>query len=827
MHGNGECRTFAPMKNCNRILYIAGGLLIPFSAYANFTTDNRIAERNEYKAALSLADSSRIFNLDEVVVVSQPKESSLLRNQPMASTVFSTNETAKLGIRDITDVALYVPSFQMPAYGSRLTSSMYIRGIGSRVNNPAVGVYLDGMPLLSKSAYNVHTYQLDRIDVLRGPQGTLYGMNTEGGLVRLYSKNPMTSKGTDIKLGIGSRLYRNFEFANYSKLSYNTAMSVAGFYSGQNGFLHNTTTGERADSYNEAGGKIRIINQYSNHLSYDFIADYQYANQNAFPYGSLDIESGNTSSPSTNRDGKYKRNMLNAAFNIKYIMPGWTFNSTTSYQFLADRMNMDQDYTALDFMHLRQKQLQNGITQEFAVKGNNGKNWRHTSGLFGSYQWMRTESPVYFDTDFTTNMANTIQTAMYNAMVASMANKFINMPGMTEEKAKAMAEATIARAGGVSVNSLSLEVPGMFHTPQFNLGVFHESSIDLTKRLTMTIGLRYDYSRTKIDYNTSALMTTAVNVMGIEATSSLRSLLQNSKSNDYNQVLPKLGFTWKIDNSGSNVYAIVSKGYRSGGYNIQMFSDILQTELRNNSGMAMREGGDIQHTAEDYEKINSTISYKPEFSWNYELGSHLNLFNNTVQADLSAYYMKIRNQQLSVMAGTYGFGRMMVNAGRSHSCGLEASLRGMALDNRLSWCATYSYTRSIFDNYKEENKGMTTDYKDNYVPFIPQHTFSVAADWSIPFNGNYMKNIVIGANTTGQGKTYWDEANSFSQKFYALLGAHADIVFKDFTLSIWSRNITSTKYNTFAFSSSATGKKLYHAQSGNPFQIGVDIRMHF
>ena len=322
-------------------------------------------------------------------------------------------------------------------------------------------------------------------------------------------------------------------------------------------------------------------------------------------------------------------------------------------------------------------------------------------------------------------------------------------------------------------------------------------------------------------------MTTAVSVMGVEATSTLRSLLQNNKSNGFNQVLPKLGFTWKIDNSGSNVYAIVSKGYRSGGYNIQMFSDILQTELRKNSGMAMREGGDIQHTAEDYEKINSTISYKPEFSWNYELGTHLNLFNNTVQADLSAFYMKIRNQQLSVMAGTYGFGRMMVNAGRSHSCGLEASLRGMALDNRLSWSATYSYTRPVFDNYTEESNGTTTDYKDNYVPFIPQHTFSVAADWSIPFSGNCLKTIVIGANTTGQGKTYWDEANTFSQKFYALLGAHSDVVFKDFTVSVWSRNITSTKYNTFAFSSSATGRKLYHAQIGNPFQIGVDVSMHF
>ena len=826
MHSFGEWCNFAPMKNCNRILFIAGGLLTSFHAVADTNNKGNISADNEYTEITSLADSSRIFNLDEVVVVSQPKESSILRHQPMASSVFSYKETDRLGIRDISDISRFVPSFQMPAYGSRLTSSMYIRGIGSRVNNPAVGVYLDGMPLLSKNSYNIHIYQIDRADVLRGPQGTLYGMNTEGGLVRLYSKNPLTHKGTDIKLGLGSRLYRNVEFANYSKISYNTAVSIAGFYNGGNGFFRNNATGNRADSYNEAGGKLRIVNQYSNKLTYDFTADYQYVNQGAFPYGALDLTTNKTAAPSTNRDNKYRRNMLNSAFNIKYTIPGWTFNSTTSYQFLSDQMNMDQDYTALDYMHLQQKQLQNGFTQEFAVKGSR-KNWRHSSGLYGSYLWLRTDSPVYFDKDFTNSMAGTIRNAMYDAMVTSMANKFMNIPGITEDGAKEMAAAAIDKAGGVSVNSLSMSVPGLFHTPQFNLGIFHESAIDLTKNLTMTIGLRYDYSHVGIDYKTSALMTTAVSVMGIDATSTLRSLLDHKNSNNFNQVLPKLGFTWRINDNGSNVYAIVSKGYRSGGYNIQMFSDILQAELRKNSGMAMREGGDIQHTAEDYEKINSTISYKPEFSWNYELGTHLNLFNNSIQADLSAFYMKIRNQQLSVMAGTYGFGRMMVNAGRSHSCGLEASLRGMAIDNRLAWSATYSYTRSIFDKYREENNGETTDYKDNYVPFIPQHSFSVTADWTIPFNGKVLKNIVIGANTTGQGKTYWDEANTFSQKFYATLGAHIDATFKAVTVSLWSRNITDTRYNTFAFSSNATGKTQYLAQRGNPFQIGVDASIHF
>ena len=371
-----------------------------------------------------------------------------------------------------------------------------------------------------------------------------------------------------------------------------------------------------------------------------------------------------------------------------------------------------------------------------------------------------------------------------------------------------------------------MSVPGMFHTPQFNLGVFHESQIDLNKCLTMTIGLRYDYSLVKVKYETSAIMAMNASVMGITASRRLSSILTNTKSNSFNQVLPKLGFTWRINDNGSNIYALVNKGYRSGGYNIQMFSDILQTELMANSKEAMKSDYDIQHTDEDYAKINNTISYKPEFSWNYELGSHINLFDGSLQTDISVYYMKIRNQQLSVMAGTYGFGRMMINAGRSHSCGIEASIRGKAIDNRLSWSATYSFTNSRFDNYKEESNGITTDYKGKHIPYIPLHTMSGMVDWTMPIKGHWAKSVTIGANANAQGKTYWDEGNTYSQKLYCILGCHADIMSDFLKISIWGRNLTSTNYNTFALKSSATGKPLYLSQRGAPFQCGIDLSFH-
>ena len=83
------------------------------------------------------------------------------------------------------------------------------------------------------------------------------------------------------------------------------------------------------------------------------------------------------------------------------------------------------------------------------------------------------------------------------------------------------------------------------------------------------------------------------------------------------------------------------------------------------------------------------------------------------------------------------------------------------------------------------------------------------------------------ANVNGQGKTWWDEANTFYQKFYALLGAHADYDFGPVVVSLWGRNLTDTRYNTFAVQSSAAGGTHYFAQRANPLQVGIDFRIHF
>ena len=774
-----------------------------------------------------LSDSSKVYDIDEVVVVSQPKEVFRLRHQSLSCTSISNFQMEKMGAHDLRDLSQYVPNFTMPNYGSRLSSAMYVRGIGSRVNSPAVGIYIDGVPVMSKAAFNLHNYQLSRLDVLRGPQGTLYGQNTEGGLVRMFSRDPFTYGGTDVKLGYGSRFYRNVEAAHYQKFSDHVALSVAGFYEGQNGFFRNTHTCDRADRYNEAGGKLLLKTRLNAGWTIDVLANYQYVDQNGFPYGQLDLESGKADYPASTFPGNYRRNTLISGLKMGYVGKGFDFTSVTSYQYLKDRMLMDQDYLPADYMHILQEQLQNSFTQELTWKSNRavGGFWHWTFGAFFSQQWLKTNGPVFFDEAMTTPIGNAIQRQMFSSIFDAMTKRMMAQ-GMPESAAQVAAQQAIDRAGGISM-SVDMGAPGLYHTPQSNLGFFHESNFDITNRLTATLGLRYDYMRTSIHYESSAYMNMAANVMGQVATNSLTSFLDGRSHDDYDQLLPKLGLTYRIDERNSNVYATVSKGYRAGGFNIQMFSDILQTELNANRQQAMRGSYDVPHTAADYEKVNQTISYKPEVSWNYEVGTHLNLFDNALHFDLSAFYMQVRNQQLSVMAGNYGFGRMMVNAGKSQCCGIEAALRGQLVDGNLDWMVNYGFTHAVFDEYMDGEGEQAVSYKDNYVPYVPLHTLSAMADYHINLNSNFLRSITFGVNGNLQGKTYWDNANSYKQNMYAVLGAHADADFGKIVISFRGKNLTDTNYNTFAVDNAATGKKEYFAQRGNPFQCGLDVRFHF
>ena len=785
------------------------------------------------------ADTSRVADLDEIVVVAQPKETGRLRMQPLSSTMFSARDLHDLGLRDVREVSRYVPTFVMPEYGSRYTSSAYVRGIGAKEGSSAIGMYLDGIPLATKSMYNQHIYALERIDVLRGAQGTLYGMNSEGGLVRMYSRNPMNYQGTDLRLGGGTYGGRDAELAHYHRFGDRVALSVASFYDGQNGFWKNQTTGQRADRLDEAGGKVRTVYHPTSALSFDLTADYQWVGQNGFPYGQLDLGTGRAALPASDYQGTYRRHMLTTGLTTQWVAPRFTLTSTTSFQLLRDHMHMDIDYTRADLMRMHQHQRQRALTEEVTLKSRDPeRRWQWVAGAFVSALWQKTDAPIDFRPGMNDYLSQTIQDYAYNGMLNAMSGRRmaeLMAQGMSREEALRQADAeTIAdieARGGCHIR-MDIDQPifGLFSTPQQNLGLFHESRVRLASRLTATLGLRYDLSHVAIDYRTGAEAHLVESVLGIDVDARVTDVLAHREADYFNQLLPKAALTYSLPQREAvegNFYLSLNKGYRAGGYNIQSFGDILQPELRRYAQQA-RADLTVAHDEAAYAQIRDAIRYKPETSWNYELGTHLNLFQHRLLLDAALFYMEVHNQQVSKFANNYGYGRLTVNAAKSYSCGLELALRGRAVDNRLSYTLFYGYTHAAFRRFEDTIDGRDVSYRDNLVPFVPTHTLAGSIDYRIPLGSPVLRVLTLGANTCARGRIYWDEANTYSQAFHATLGAHVRLDFRhNVSLNLWGRNLTNARYNTFAFDSSATGSRLYFAQRGAPLQVGADLTVNF
>lgn len=182
-------------------------------------------------------DTTKVIDIEEVVVIATPKENARLRQQAVSATSFSQRDMQSNSVVSVKSLSGLVPNLFIPDYGSKLTTSVYVRGIGSRINTPAVGLYVDNIPFIDKSAFDFNYSDIERIDVLRGPQGTLYGRNTMGGLIRVYTKSPFTYQGTDLRLSGATYNDYRASLTHYHRISEQFAFSVGLFYRHEGGFF--------------------------------------------------------------------------------------------------------------------------------------------------------------------------------------------------------------------------------------------------------------------------------------------------------------------------------------------------------------------------------------------------------------------------------------------------------------------------------------------------------------------------------------------------------------------------------------------------------------
>lgn len=744
-------------------------------------------------------DTIKTYNIDEIVVTSSTKETNDLRLLPGSVSILSPQAVSGRQIDALKDISAYVPNLYMPDYGSKMTSAIYIRGIGARSSGQSIGLYVDNVPYLDKSAFDFELNDIQRIEVLRGPQGTLYGRNAMGGIVNIYTLSPFDYQGTKLTLSGGNYGAFKAKASHYRKLSDKVGISLGGYYDRNDGFFVNEYNNTRADKEESAGGRFKLDWLINPNLKAEYTFNYDYVNQRAFPYGLYNKGTGVVEPIRINDPSTYERNMLNNSLYLEWKTDKILLSSTTAYQYLKDDMKMDQDYTEKSVFTLNQKQKQYAWSEEIAIRSNHKKNYQWSFGAYGFYNSLKTDGPVTFKED---GLKDILQDAFDKMMENNPNGPQLTVYGDGKDH---------------------IYFPGYFKTPTFGIAAFHQSTYNnlFVEGLSVTAGIRLDYEKAKLNYDSAVdSMKIGVSMMGRPmGVFPMEAHLKGETSQDFLQVLPKVSLRYQCS-PGTFTYVSVAKGYKTGGYNVQMFGDLVQEYARYDLMKKFMPSEAEKNKPSDVETV---ASYKPEHSWNYEIGVRSELVKNRLNAELTLFYMDIQDIQLTTFAPT-GSGRMITNGGKADSYGVEISLRSL-LTEGLTADLNYGFTRATFRDYEaiDRDTKQQVNYKDNFVPYTPRHTVSLGLQYTRLFRNCWFDQFTVSAQCTGAGKILWTEKNDIGQNFYCVLNGKAGVRKGGVNLNVWSRNITNTDYQAFYFESYNNS----FIQKGKPFQIGAEVSIAF
>ncbi|MBN1789108.1 MAG: TonB-dependent receptor [Bacteroidales bacterium] len=345
--------------------------------------------------------SAREVELGEIVIKAS-RANSKLKEMHASVSLISSSFMRENEINSLAEVSSVAPNLFMPEYGSKLTSPVYIRGIGSRINAPSVGLYVDNVPYFEKAAFDFDFFDMERIEVLRGPQGTLYGRNTMGGIINVFTLSPMNYQGSNIKVSTGNYGLFSVNAGYYAKINDKFGYSLAVNYIHNDGYFTNQFTGNKVDKSNSLGFRMRLAWNVSKKLTVENIAGAEISRQGAYPYALYNDSLQIPEDINYNQYSSYDRDLFSDALVAKYRTDKFEVISTTAYQLLKDEQEIDQDFTADSLFFVTQSQWQHMISEEITIRSTGpGKyNW-----LFGGYGFFQAFDNAVDVDQYATNTA--------------------------------------------------------------------------------------------------------------------------------------------------------------------------------------------------------------------------------------------------------------------------------------------------------------------------------------------------------------------------------------------------------------------------------------
>lgn len=716
------------------------------------------------------------------VVTSSVKRESFVSDIPGVST-FLMRRIEERGIASPKNLSAVVPGLNIPDYGTSMTSTIYVRGLGSRMDNPVIGLYVDDVPIIDKNCYDFSFTDIRRIDFLHGPQGTLYGRNSMLGVLSIETLSPTAYQGTRGTIEYGSASSLSAKLSTYKG-----RFGFAAAYGHTDGFFINEYDGSNCGLSDSFSARARFVGGVGK-ASLDNILTVSYIDQTGYPYRKL--MAGELLPVDYNDKSGYRRFFLMDGFRLKTEWRNWKISSVTSFQTLFDSMDMDQDFTPKSMFTLNQIQEQVAFTQEFIFKPKTHTVWWDSqTGLFAMVKLNKMSAPVRFLKDG------------IKSLILDNANS-----GIPQE------------LGRLNIQEGNFLIYSDFDIALGNVAAYHESYFN-TGRWTFTAGLRLDFEASRMRYDSGSDIHFIVSPAMSEYIP-FSTKVDGTETVRYAQLQPKLSVSYdatseRMRSKGLNMslLASVSEGYRSGGFNTQIFSDVLQRKMM----LGMMESLGVHLDGKGDLSIDG-LTYKPEICLNYEIGGKFRMRSagHILESFFTAYRVDCRNQQMTVFPYGNGTGRMMANAGRSRSLGVEAEASWM-------WKGlSVSFAGSLMDARFVDYDDGRNDWSGNRIPYSPESTLYLRCGHKFLTRGRFLRSVSLNADINRSGRIYWNEAGDISQSPYSLIGADVRLTTSKAELWLRGQNLTGTEYSVFYFKS--VGNSFFQAGKPRRFTIGLSINL--
>lgn len=785
---------------------------VSFIGYQQFETSVELSDGPNLELEIKLIPDA--IQLEGLVVTSQ-RRSQLIKDVPIAVTSYGNEFLTRTNTFEFDALSEFVPGLQVQLQSVN-NPGFVVRGItsddgDSRVE-PRVSVFQDGVSISKSRGSVVELFDMERVEVLKGPQGTLFGRGAQIGAIHLIQNKAKNSFSSQVRLGAGDFGQRLATGHVNVPLTENFFLRVAGIYNGRAGYIENLSGGRLNGKETRAG---RVVLKYlpGKNTAVDFIFNYQkdtppgtafksgsYAplGGDLLPYTFADMERG--------RELRVDRSVWGATLLVNQTLSStWDLSSITAYREFDSFEAFDSDGTVAPALFLGEDAFGKQFSQELRFNFADESRFRGFTGLSFFYEDGFQRLPYEGDErSLYTLFTPLIREGISGAPLPDQVKEFLltaipfeplvingqpnlvaNIPNLPD---------IFGPLAGAPLKSNHREVSTNFGR-NYAYEVFADGTYDLNSKLSVTAGLRGTYER----------ITGALDTPEAEERGTLGFILTGGSGNNI--------FTPTNGRQETSEEFLSAVGRLAVDYKMS-----LNTTFFGNISRGRRPNV-VQVLASETNVLNA------ETVWSYELGMKTLSSDDRLSFDANAYYYDYSNFQTSIaVADQDGLRIDTRDEGASTALGFETALRYAVLKN-LSFFANYGFIDATFD--EEDAEGNAQNLAGNTFRLTPKHSFSAGLDFGLRMAE---KNLIYFRPTYSfKSRVFFEETNlpGIEQGAYGMLNLRLGVNFaQKYDFMLFANNALDEEFIIDAGNTGgAFGIPTFIA--GPPRMIGAQFTVNF